>query len=68
MTASTIDLEDIRTYRNRLRSRCHLASSAPIYPRIIVDFSLSPEHDTTLPTAVPIEWSYLKPEQEIALV
>ncbi|CAG9861119.1 unnamed protein product [Phyllotreta striolata] len=64
--ATTIDLEDIRTYRNSLRSNSHLASSAPSYPRIVVDFSLSPEHDTTLPTAVPIEWHFLLPEEEIA--
>lgn len=45
-----------------------MASNSPIYPRITVDFSLSPEHDTTLPIALPIEWNYLKPEEEIAQV
>lgn len=65
---ATIDLEDIRSYRNRCRSRSHLAAASPCYPRITVDFSLSPEHDTTLPTALPIKWSYLKAEEEIAQV
>lgn len=66
VTVATIDLEDIRSYRNQLRSRCHLAASSPSYPRITVDFSLSPEHDSTLPTAMPIDWVYLRPEEEIA--
>lgn len=66
--SSTIDLEEIRTYRNRIRSRCVLASSSPAYPRIVVDFSLSPEYDTVIPTTIPIECVYLKPEEEIAQV
>lgn len=68
MIASTIDLEEIRTYRNRKRSRCVLGSSSPAYPRIVVDFSLSPEYDTVIPTTIPIEWIYLRPEEEIAQV
>lgn len=66
MTTATIDLEDIRSYRNGIRSRSHLSASAPSYPRVFVDFSLSPENDTVLPTAQPIEWVYLRPEEEIA--
>lgn len=66
--STTIDLEEIRTYRNRLRSRSDLAASSPSYPRIVVDFSLSPEHDTVLPTSIPIDWKYLRPEEEIAQV
>lgn len=66
MTVATIDLEDIRAYRNNMRSRSHLASSSQSYPRVCVDFSLSSDHDTTLPTAVPIEWTYLRAEEEIA--
>lgn len=64
--AATIDLEDIRMYRNSQRSRSHMASTVPSYPRILIDFSLSPEHDTTLPTTIPIEWKYLSAEEEIA--
>ncbi|XP_072385425.1 glutamine-dependent NAD(+) synthetase [Diabrotica undecimpunctata] len=66
VVASTIDLEDIRSYRNNRRANAHLASSTPSYPRINVDFSLSPEYDTVLPSANPIEWQFLEPEEEIA--
>lgn len=45
-----------------------MSSTYPSYPRILVDFSLSPEHDTTLPTAMPIDWNYLRAEEEIAQV
>ncbi|CAH1103685.1 unnamed protein product [Psylliodes chrysocephalus] len=64
--ASTIDLEDIRSYRHCLRSNATLASSSLSYPRVVVDFSLSLEHDATFPTAVPIDWHFLEPEEEIA--
>ncbi|CAH0560685.1 unnamed protein product [Brassicogethes aeneus] len=64
---ATVDLEDIRTYRNAKRSHANLSSSSKAFPRIFVDFSLSPEQDATLPTASPIEWVSLKPEEEIAL-
>ncbi|XP_074025874.1 NAD synthetase [Leptinotarsa decemlineata] len=66
VVAATIDLEDIRSYRNMRRSNALLASSSKSYPRILVDFSLSPEYDTTLPSALPIEWAFLTPEEEIA--
>ncbi|KAK9728676.1 NAD synthase [Popillia japonica] len=65
VTTATIDLEDIRSYRNSKRSFAILGASSPNYPRVVIDFSLSPEHDTTLPTAVPIDWVYLSPEEEI---
>ncbi|GJQ83125.1 hypothetical protein Trydic_g15363 [Trypoxylus dichotomus] len=65
VTLATIDLEDIRSYRNSKRSLATLASGSPNYPRVVVDFSLSPEHDTTLPTAVPIDWVHLSAEEEI---
>ncbi|KAJ8929500.1 hypothetical protein NQ314_017793 [Rhamnusium bicolor] len=63
---ATIDLEDIRTYRNALRSNSNLASGTPSYPRILIDYSLSPEHDTTLPSAQPLDWIFLSAEEEIA--
>ncbi|XP_065158505.1 glutamine-dependent NAD(+) synthetase isoform X3 [Atheta coriaria] len=66
VTTSTIDLEDIRTYRNSLRSRSAMSSASPAYPRIQVDFSLSGDDDAMLPIAMPIEWNYLRPEEEIA--
>ncbi|KAK4886603.1 hypothetical protein RN001_002874 [Aquatica leii] len=63
--ASTIDLEDIRTYRNKLRSLSHLAAASPNYPRISIDFSLTPEYEIGLPVSVPITVEYLKPVEEI---
>ncbi|KAF7277740.1 NAD synthetase [Rhynchophorus ferrugineus] len=63
---ATIDLEDIRCYRNSLRSRTHNASNSQSYPRITIDFSLSPENDTTLPTAQPSDIIKLTPQEEIA--
>lgn len=68
VTTATIDLEDIRSYRNRIRSRSHMSSGYPSYHRITVDFSLSPEYDKFLPIAVPIQWRYLRAEEEIAQV
>ncbi|XP_066154343.1 glutamine-dependent NAD(+) synthetase [Euwallacea fornicatus] len=64
--SATIDLEDIRCYRNSKRSRANLASASKSYPRIPIDFSLSPENDTSLPTARPIDIVTLFPEEEIA--
>lgn len=61
-------MEDIRSYRHCLRSNATLASSSLSYPRVVVDFSLSLEHDATFPTAVPIDWHFLEPEEEIAQV
>ncbi|KAF5302935.1 hypothetical protein FQA39_LY02115 [Lamprigera yunnana] len=62
---STIDLEDIRSYRNCIRSLSHLASSSPSYPRITIDFSLTPDFELTTPVAMPITVEYLTPEEEI---
>ncbi|KAL1505640.1 hypothetical protein ABEB36_005159 [Hypothenemus hampei] len=63
---ATIDLEDIRCYRNCKRAFAYVASQSESYPRIAVDFSLSPENDTTLPTAQPINIMNLTAEEEIA--
>lgn len=63
---ATLDLEDIRSYRNNIRSRNLVASSAPEYPRIQVEFSVS-SNDLFLPTFEPKEWKYHSPEEEIAL-
>lgn len=67
VTTTTIDLEDIRSFRNAKRSLAHRSSLEEAYIRIKVDFSLSPELDATLPTAYPIDWRYLCPAEEIAL-
>lgn len=51
-----------------MRSNANLASSSQGYPRIIVDYSLSPENDTTFPTAQPLDCMLLPAEEEIAQV
>nr|CAD7454129.1 unnamed protein product [Timema tahoe] len=67
VVVATIDLEDIRTYRNVFRSRTLAAASSPSYPRVTIDFALSCDGDMKLPSYEPIEWNYHSPEQEIAL-
>lgn len=66
VTVATIDLEEIRTQRNHTRSMAHMSSGSPSYIRVHVDFSLCPPNDTTLNCSLPLEWHYLKPEEEIA--
>lgn len=38
---STVDLEDIRSYRNCIRSRSHRAASSQPFPRVKVDFAVT---------------------------
>ncbi|OWA53461.1 Glutamine-dependent NAD(+) synthetase [Hypsibius exemplaris] len=58
---------DIRTYRNKIRSRSHAAARADVYPRIVVDFALSGPQDVSLPVCEPLEPQFLNPEEEISL-
>ena len=68
VATATIDLEDIRAYRNMLRSRqLRGAAFEPPYPRIEVNFALSQSNDFFLPSHVPIEWVYHEAEEEIML-
>ncbi|XP_058827612.1 glutamine-dependent NAD(+) synthetase isoform X1 [Topomyia yanbarensis] len=67
VTTATVDLEDIRSYRLSLRSRCSVAASTPTYPRINVDFELSHPCDLNIPQSAPLDWVYHSPEEEIAL-
>ncbi|XP_055587043.1 glutamine-dependent NAD(+) synthetase isoform X2 [Uranotaenia lowii] len=67
VTTATIDLEDIRSYRVALRSRCTVAASTPTYPRVDVNCELSHPLDLNLATSSPIEGMYHTPEEEIAL-
>ena len=67
VTVATFDLEDIRSYRIALRSRCSLATSAPTYPRIFVDYSLSHHNDLYTQVSTPLQWVYHSAEEEIAL-
>lgn len=64
---ATLDLEDVRTYRNSIRSRNFMAAESESYPRIKVDFALSRDDDIALPTFEPISWEYHTPEEEISL-
>ncbi|XP_055525563.1 glutamine-dependent NAD(+) synthetase isoform X2 [Wyeomyia smithii] len=67
VTTATIDLEDIRSYRVALRSRCSVAAATPTYPRVNVDFELSHPSDLSIPQSAPTEWIKHSPEEEIAL-
>ncbi|XP_045492583.1 glutamine-dependent NAD(+) synthetase [Colias croceus] len=67
VVTATIDLEDIRSYRAKKRSRSHLAASSSPFPRITVDFALSDNEDIHLIANPAIEWQYLSPEEEIAM-
>jgi NAD+ synthase (glutamine-hydrolysing) len=67
VTVATVDLEDIRSYRMALRSRCTLGASAPLYPRINVDVELSSRGDIFIAAHTPLQWTYHTPEEEIAM-
>eukprot|EP00095_Tigriopus_kingsejongensis_P002439 snap_masked-scaffold380_size190731-processed-gene-0.11 protein:Tk02439 transcript:snap_masked-scaffold380_size190731-processed-gene-0.11-mRNA-1 annotation:"glutamine-dependent nad(+) synthetase" len=67
VATATIDLEDIRSYRNKIRSRNIHAARAPPYPRVRVDYALSADGDFALPSYQPIEWTYHSAEEEILL-
>ncbi|KAL4233249.1 Glutamine-dependent NAD(+) synthetase [Mactra antiquata] len=67
VNVSTVDLEDVRAYRNTLRSYCERNAGAPSFPRINVNFALSSSEDYFLPTSQPLQWKYHSPEEEISL-
>ncbi|XP_059088521.1 glutamine-dependent NAD(+) synthetase-like [Tigriopus californicus] len=67
VATATIDLEDIRSYRHRLRSWNIQAAQALSYPRVDVPFALSMDSDLALPSYQPIEWIYHPAEEEILL-
>ncbi|KAL5010219.1 hypothetical protein ScPMuIL_012524 [Solemya velum] len=64
VTTATLDLEDVRTYRNAIRSRTELGSRTMPFPRIHCDFAVSHE-DLFQPTTDEIEWQYPTAEEEI---
>ncbi|XP_052087489.1 glutamine-dependent NAD(+) synthetase-like isoform X3 [Mytilus californianus] len=66
VNVATVDLEDVRTYRNAIRSRNELGSKSYAYPRVHCDFAVSHD-DSFQPTTDPIEWQYHTPEEEISL-
>ena len=65
---ATVDLEDVRSYRNSVRSRNVKAASAPSYPRVDVSgFALSDLGNDSVPSSKVIDWVYHSPEEEILL-
>ncbi|CAG5125956.1 unnamed protein product, partial [Candidula unifasciata] len=62
---AVIDLEDIRSYKTHIKSRCEVAASSKAFPRIIVDFSLSEGEYNLLADTKPISFTFLSPEEEI---
>ncbi|KAK2575635.1 hypothetical protein KPH14_011898 [Odynerus spinipes] len=81
VTIAMFDLEDIRTYRNNIRSRCHVAARAEPYPRVKVDFvltspylllntpdrPLNTEQDPFENMTGTLNVTYNTPEEEISL-
>ncbi|XP_011881555.1 PREDICTED: glutamine-dependent NAD(+) synthetase [Vollenhovia emeryi] len=55
VTIATFDLEDIRNYRNSIRSRSHAAAASPSYPRVKIDFALTPESLISNPPDRPLD-------------
>nr|CAH0100316.1 unnamed protein product [Daphnia galeata] len=67
VAVATVDLDDIRTYRNLVRSRNIAAAQSPSYRRIPVDFSLSESSCYAMrASTTPFKWQYHSPEEEIA--
>lgn len=67
VAVATVDLDDIRTYRNLIRSRNRSAAETRSYTRIPVEFSLSDSSSSAMrASSVPFTWLYYSPEEEIA--
>ncbi|KAM4652755.1 glutamine-dependent NAD(+) synthetase [Discoglossus pictus] len=64
---ATLDLEDVRSFRAHISSRCISASHVTPFHRVHVDFSLSTLDDVYKLTSDPIQWKYHTPEEEISL-
>merc|ERR1719346_773999 len=68
VAVAVVDLEEIRSYRNNIRSRTFKAASAPTFPRVNVDFSLSGDREAIPLMSTPsLTWIYHTPEEEILL-
>jgi NAD+ synthase (glutamine-hydrolysing) len=67
LAAAVIDLEDIRSYRNRVRSRSLRGAAAHRYPRVDVPLALSVREEDCLTATPPFDWVYHTPEEEISL-
>ena len=68
VATANIDLEDVRSYRNAVRSRNIKAAASPAFPRVdVTGFALSGAGDISLPTSQILEWKYHSAEEEILL-
>ncbi|XP_014485628.1 PREDICTED: probable glutamine-dependent NAD(+) synthetase isoform X2 [Dinoponera quadriceps] len=83
VVVATFDLEDIRNYRNSIRSRSHAAAASASYPRVKVEFALTPANLFSAPPDRPLDGpvdlydddddnnrprlEYHSPEEEIAM-
>lgn len=64
---AVLDLNDVYTYRNAIRSLQYQASQSKRFPRIRVNFSLCNREDNLLIKATPhIDWKFHSPMEEIA--
>lgn len=70
VTVATFDVEDIRSYRTKVRSRALVAAADPAaiaYRRIDVDFALGNGRSYYGRPSRRIDWQYHSAEEEIAL-
>lgn len=68
VVSATVDLDEVRSYRGSLISRCAQGSQAPHYPRIQIGASLGKRIGATkLKLTKPRQPIYLTAEQEISL-
>ena len=63
-----IDVEDVRSYRNYMKSRCVMASRKKSFPRVTVDFSLGADEEGAPVMLERADWELLTAEQEIRYV
>lgn len=69
VVTATVDLDTVRSHRGGSTSRGNQASQSPAYPRVEVDFSLTPEDLNLNPLirpSAPREVFFHPPEEEIA--
>lgn len=67
VTTATLDLEDVRAYRVKNRSRTLKGAESEGYPRVVVDYSLSSTADMAVPPSPTITWVFPTAEEEISL-
>ncbi|XP_050390944.1 glutamine-dependent NAD(+) synthetase [Patella vulgata] len=67
VTTATVDLEDVRSYRNGLRTTSEISTTLPSFPRVDVDFALTDSENEWRPVTEPIPLLIHKAEEEIAL-